>query len=85
MSTKPLTKTRTLKRSRVQAEDQDSNYDPSSENTGLSHLLHTDEGYLDDGFSYSLVSSPRLINKVVAIVLAVSNPVCSIITRTIMT
>ncbi|KAJ4125673.1 hypothetical protein NW765_001447 [Fusarium oxysporum] len=54
MSTKPLTKTPTLKRSRVQAEDQDSNYDPSSENTGLSHLLHTDEGCLDDGFSYSL-------------------------------
>ncbi|KAF5639770.1 uncharacterized protein FTJAE_4671 [Fusarium tjaetaba] len=53
MSTKPLTKTPTLKRSRVQAEDQDNNYD-ASENTSLGHLLHTEEGHLDDGFSYSL-------------------------------
>ncbi|VZH95416.1 unnamed protein product [Fusarium fujikuroi] len=54
MYTKPLTKTQTLKRSRVQAEDQDSNYDASSENTRLTHLLHADDGCLDDGFSYSL-------------------------------
>ncbi|KAF5639632.1 hypothetical protein F52700_4014 [Fusarium sp. NRRL 52700] len=53
MSTKPLTKTPTLKRSRTQAEDQDTNYD-ASENTSLGHLLHTDGSYLDDGFSYSL-------------------------------
>ncbi|KAF5548286.1 hypothetical protein FMEXI_4850 [Fusarium mexicanum] len=53
MSTKPLTKTPTLKRSRGQAEDQDSNYDPS-ENTSLSHLLHAHDGHLDDGYSYSV-------------------------------
>jgi hypothetical protein len=62
MSTKPLTKTPTLKRSRVQAEDQDNNYD-ASENTTLSHLLHIEEGHLDNEFSYSLVSSSGLIKK----------------------
>nr|RBQ87617.1 hypothetical protein FVER53263_00017 [Fusarium verticillioides] len=60
MSTKPLTKTPTLKRSRVQAEDQDNNYD-ASENTTLNHLLHTDEGHLDDGFSYSLHNNKDLV------------------------
>lgn len=85
MYTKPLTKTPTLKRSRVQAEDQDSNYDTSSENTRLTHLLHADDGCLDDAFSYSLVSSSHLINKVVAIVVTVSNIVYSIITKTTMT
>lgn len=85
MYTEPLTKTQTLKRSRVQAEDQDSNYDASSENTRLTHLLHADDGCLDDGFSYSLVSSSHLISKVVVIVLTVSNIVYSIITKTTIT
>ncbi|KAF5977038.1 hypothetical protein FBULB1_6708 [Fusarium bulbicola] len=53
MSTKPLTKTPTLKRSRAQAEDQDSNHDPP-ENTSLSHLLQANQGFLDDGYFYSI-------------------------------
>lgn len=85
MYTEPLTKTQTLKRSRVQAEDQDSNYDASSENARLTHLLDADDGCLDDGFSYSLVSSSHLISKVVVIVLTVSNIVYSIITKTTIT
>jgi hypothetical protein len=56
MSTKPLTKTPTLKRSRGQAEEQDNNYETSSSSSRLIDLIRMDEDGQESAFSYSLVS-----------------------------
>ncbi|RYC78885.1 hypothetical protein BFJ63_vAg18241 [Fusarium oxysporum f. sp. narcissi] len=54
MSTKPLTKTPTLKRSRGQAEEQDNNYETSSSSSRLIDLIRMDEDGQESAFSYSL-------------------------------
>ncbi|KAF4340435.1 hypothetical protein FBEOM_5651 [Fusarium beomiforme] len=54
MSTKPLTKTPTLKRTRGQTEEQDSNYETSSSTSNLINFMQADGDWQETAFSYSL-------------------------------